>query len=67
MAKRDKSHPDYTKLYPGAEIAPEVAQLLKRSDRKMEYMEVDLKRGSQKAVNKRRHKVRDKLKKFMKI
>ena len=45
MAKRDKYHPDYKKLYPGEEIAPEVMKLLKRSDRKMEYMEVDLKQG----------------------
>lgn len=46
MAKRDKYHPDYKKLYPGEEIAPEVMKLLKRSDRKMEYMEVDLKQGA---------------------
>jgi|GEM_PF-4684472 len=46
MAKRDKYHPDYKKLYPGEEITPEVLESLKRSDRKMEYMEVDLKQGS---------------------
>ena len=45
MAKRDKYHPDYTKLYPGEDITPEVLESLKRSDRKMEYMEVDLKQG----------------------
>ncbi len=45
MAKRDKYHPDYAKLYPGEEIKPEVLESLKRSDRKMEYMEVDLKQG----------------------
>ena len=46
MAKRDKYHPDYKKLYPNEEITPEVMRLLKRSDRKMEYMEVDLKQGA---------------------
>ena len=45
MAKRDKYHPNYKKLYPSEEIAPEVMKLLKRSDRKMEHMEVDLKQG----------------------
>ena len=46
MAKRDKYHPDYKKLYPGEEITPEVLELLKRSDRKMKYMEVELKQGT---------------------
>ena len=45
MAKRDKYHPDYRKLYPGVKISPEVMKTLKQSDRKMEYMEVDLKQG----------------------
>lgn len=45
MAPRDKYHPDYKKLYPGEEITPEVLESLKQSDRKMEYMEVDLKQG----------------------
>lgn len=46
MVKRDKYHPDYAKLYPGEEITLEVLESLKRSDRKMEYMEVDLKQGT---------------------
>ena len=45
MPKWGKYHPDYAKLYPGEEITPEVLESLKRSDRKMEYMEVDLKQG----------------------
>lgn len=44
MKTRDKYHPDYKKLYPGERITPEVLSALKQSDRKMEYMEVDLKR-----------------------
>lgn len=43
MPKYDKYHPNYGKLYPGIEKRPEVLHALKRSDRKMEYMEVDLK------------------------
>lgn len=46
MAKGDVYHPDYNKLYPEATISPEVRKFLKRSDRKMEYMEIDLKRGT---------------------
>jgi len=46
MAKRDKYHPDYKKLYPGVEIAPEIEKHLKRSDRKMRYMEVEIKHGT---------------------
>lgn len=45
MAKRDQYHPDYHKLYPGEEISPAIMTALKRGDRKMEYMEVDLKQG----------------------
>ena len=41
---RDYEHsPDYSKLYPGIEISPEVMEVLKQSDRKIEYMEYDLK------------------------
>lgn len=43
MAKYDQYHPDYKKLYPGIEITPEVLAVLKKSDRKMKYIEVDLK------------------------
>ena len=43
MKRRDKYHPDYKKQYPGEHLSPEVMAALKRSDRKMEYMEVDLK------------------------
>ena len=45
MAKRDKYNPDYQKLYPGVVITPEIAEVLKRSDRKIRYMEVDIKHG----------------------
>lgn len=43
MAKNDQYHPDYKKLYPGIELRPEILTVLKRSDRKMEYIDVDLK------------------------
>lgn len=43
MAKYDKYHPNYKKLYPGVELTPEVLDVLDKSDRKMEYAEVDLK------------------------
>ena len=43
MAKNDPYHPDYRHLYPGIEDCPEILVVLKKSDRKMEYMEVDLK------------------------
>ena len=43
MKRRDKYHPDYKNQYPGEHISPEVMATLKQSDRKMEYMEVDLK------------------------
>lgn len=43
MAKHDKYHPDYSKLYPGIESRPEILAVLKQSDRKMKYIEVDLK------------------------
>lgn len=43
MAKNDQYHPDYKKLYPEVELRPEILAVLKRSDRKMEYIEVDLK------------------------
>lgn len=37
MAKRDKYHPDYKKMYPGEDITPTVLSVLKQSDRKMKY------------------------------
>jgi RNA polymerase sigma factor (sigma-70 family) len=40
-----KYRPDYAALYPGVEISDEVMAVLKQSDRKMEYMERDLKRN----------------------
>jgi len=43
MPKNKKYHPDYGKLYPGVEIPKEVLKALKKSDRKMEYMEWELK------------------------
>ena len=45
MANRDQYNPDYEKLYPGAKITPEVAKALQQSDRKMKYMEVEIKHG----------------------
>ena len=45
MAKGDRYHPDYRKIYADVKISPEVLKALKQSDRKMEYMEVDLKQG----------------------
>lgn len=45
MANRDQYNPDYEKLYPGAEISPEVVKVLKQSDRKMKYLEVEIKHG----------------------
>ena len=36
-------HPDYRALYPGLPIPPKVLSDLKKSDRKMEYIEHDLK------------------------
>jgi len=43
MSQRDKYNPDYKKLYPGIEIRPEILEVLEKSDRKMKYMEVELK------------------------
>ena len=34
---------DYLKIYPGLKERPDVLEVLKKSDRKMKYMEVDLK------------------------
>lgn len=43
MAKYDQYELNYEKLYPGIEIRPEILAVLKQSDRKMKYIEVDLK------------------------
>lgn len=43
MARRDKYHINYEKLYPGIEIPPEVLSVLRKGDRKEEYQEMDLK------------------------
>lgn len=43
MARRNKYHINYEKLYPGIEIPPEVLSVLRKGDRKEEYQEVDLK------------------------
>lgn len=43
MARFDQYHPNYKQLYPGVELTPEVLDFLDKSDRKMEYAEVDLK------------------------
>ena len=43
MSKKDKYLIDYKKLYPGVDIPPEVLDVLKKSDRKMMYVELDLK------------------------
>ena len=45
MSIRDKYQPDYKTLYPGVEITPEIEKHLKRSDRKMKYMEIEIKHG----------------------
>ena len=55
MAKYDQYHPDYKKLYPGIEITPEVLAVLKKSDRKMKYIEVDLK--SERFVHKQKEEI----------
>jgi len=39
-----KRRPDYEALYPNVKIAPEILGYLKKSDRRMEYFERDLKR-----------------------
>lgn len=45
MAKQNKYGPNYGLLYPGVEITPEVLKVLKQSDRKMRYLEKDIKCG----------------------
>lgn len=55
MAKHDQYHPDYQKLYPGVELSPEILSTLKKSDRKMKYIEVDLK--SERFVHSQKEKI----------
>lgn len=43
MAKHNKYYPNYEKLYPGISNRPDILAELKRSDRKMKYIEVDIK------------------------
>lgn len=43
MAKYDQYYPNYEKLYPGVKLTPEVLACLRTTDRKMKYVEVDLK------------------------
>ena len=43
MPINKKYHPDYRALYPGEDISDEVLKALRESDRKIEYMEYDLK------------------------
>lgn len=43
MPKIKKYEPDYAALYPDTPIHPDVLKALKQSDRKMKYMEYDLK------------------------
>lgn len=45
MARRKDFRRNYENLYPGIEKYPDVLSYLKKSDRKMEYMEIDLKSG----------------------
>ena len=40
---RNPYRPNYKKLYPNTRISPEVLDVLKKSDRKMEYVDQDLK------------------------
>ena len=43
MPHYDKYRPNYKRMYPDVQISPEVLRVLRQSDRKMEYMEYDLK------------------------
>lgn len=43
MSKQDQYHPNYKRIYPGVHINADILFVLKKSDRKMEYMERDLK------------------------
>ena len=43
MPRYHSYYPDYRKLYPGVEIPPQVLRVVRASDRKMRYMEHQLK------------------------
>ena len=43
MPRHSAYNPDYESLYPGVEITPDVLHVLRTSDRKMRYMEHQLK------------------------
>ena len=45
---RKKYRPDYDKLYPSIDIGDAVINVLKKSDRKMEYQEYDMKNPREK-------------------
>ena len=45
ILKKHKYWTDYGKLYPGIDITPEVLTTLRKSDRKMAYMDYELKEG----------------------
>ncbi len=43
MPRKDKYYPDYIKMYPCLKEREDILQALRQSDRKMKYIEVDLK------------------------
>lgn len=45
MPRHSAYNPDYESLYSGVEITPDVLHVLRTSDRKMRYMEHQLKTG----------------------
>lgn len=55
MAQNGKYHSDYKKLYPGIESRPDILSVMKKSDRKMEYIEVDIK--TEHLVRKRKNNI----------
>lgn len=44
MPRKNKYYPDYIKMYPCLKERKDILQALRQSDRKMKYIEVDLKR-----------------------
>ena len=45
MTKRNRYHPNYRTLYPEVGFTAELTKVLMQSDRKMKYMEVEIKHG----------------------
>lgn len=43
MPRKDKYYPDYIKMYPCLKERRDILQVLRQSDRKMKYIEVELK------------------------